>query len=180
MTPKSPGLQFNGSSVHLCAASSVAGSPHYLFTTHFHVRVMFISAFCLPFLLPPDSPFSASKFLEQFEKEFLEVVHVKQSLLELKRKGVIPPNVATAIDTANEDNTKYLLFEHLAKNVNENTLREYCKVAIAADGFPKMQALGRKMMAALPSGGWLVMAVNVHGLVPNCIVHACVPLPHCV
>ena len=174
----SPGLQFNASSVHLCAASSVAGSPHYLFPSHLHVRVMFISAFTLPFLFPPDSPFSASKFLEQFEKEFLEVVHAKQSLLELKRKGVIPPNVATAIDTANEDNAKYLLFEHLAKNANENTLREYCKVAIAADGYPNLQELGRKMMAALPSGGWLAVAVNVHGLVQNCIVHACVPLSH--
>ena len=132
-------------------------------------------------MLPPDSPFSALKFLEQYEKEeVLEIVHAKQSLLELKHKGVIPPNVATAIDTANEDNAKYLLFEHLAKNANENTLREYCKVAIAADGYPNMQALGRKMIAALPSGGWLSVAVTMHGLVHNCTVHACVPLSHYV
>ena len=131
-------------------------------------------------MFPPDSLFSALQFLEQFEKEFLEVVHAKQSLLELKRKGVIPPNVATAIETANDDDAKYLLFEHLAKNADENTLRKYCKVAIAARGFPRMQALGRKMMAALPSGGWLAVAVNVHRLVHNCIVHACVPLSHYV
>ena len=158
--------------------TSVSGPSHYLFTTHLHVRVMFISAFSLPFLLPPDSPLSASQFLEKYEKEFLEIVHAKQSLLKLQQKGVISPGVATAIDTANEEDARYLLFQHLAKNANENTLREYCKVAIAADGFPNMQALGRKMMAALPSGGWLAMAVNVHGLVHNCIVHACVPLPH--
>ena len=81
--------------------------------------------------------FSALQFLEQFEKEFLEVVHAKQSLLELKRKGVIPPNVATAIETTNDDDAKYLLFEHLAKNANENTLREYCKAAIGARGYPR-------------------------------------------
>ena len=144
---------------------------------------MIISAFSLPFLLPPDSPFSASKFLEPFENEFLEVVHAKQSLLELERKGVIPPNVATAIESANKDDAKYFLFEHLAKNADENTLREYCKVAIAARGFPRMQALGRKMKAALTKidkRGWLAMVVNVHGLVHNCIVHACVPLSHYV
>ena len=131
-------------------------------------------------MLPPDSPFSASKFLEQFENEFLEVVHAKQSLLELQRKGVISQSVATAIETTNEDDAKYLLFEHLAQNADEHTLRKYCKVAIAARGFLRMQALGRKMMAALPSGGWLTVVVNVHGLVHICIVHACVPLSHYV
>ena len=129
-------------------------------------------------MFPPDSPFSALKFLEQFQKEFLEVVNPKQSLLELKHKGVIPAEVATAIETTNSGNAKYLLLEHLEKNANENTLREYCNVAIAADGYPNMQALGSKMMAALPSGGWLAVAVNVDGLVHNCILHACVPLSH--
>ena len=121
------------------------------------------------------------QLLEQYDKEFLEVVDAKQSLLELKRKEVISQSVATAINgTANDKDARYLLFEHLTKNADEKSLREYCKVAIAARGYSKMQALGRKMMAALPSGGWLAVAVNVHGLVHNCIVHACVPLSHYV
>ena len=137
---------------------------------------MFNSTFTLPSLLPAALLFSASLFLKDYDKEFLEVVHAKQSLPELKYKGVISPGVATAIDTAIEKDAKYLLFEHLVKNATVNTLREYCKVAIAADGFPRMQALGRKMMEALPLGGWLAVAVKAHGLVHNCIVHTCVPL----
>ena len=141
---------------------------------------MFNSTFTLPSLLPAALLFSASLFLKEYENDFFDDVHAKQSLLKLKRKGVISPDVATAIDTANEEDARYLLFEHLEKTATVSTLREYCNVAIAADGFPRMQALGRKMMEALPSGGWLAVAVKAHGLVLNCIVHACVPLSHCV
>ena len=101
-------------------------------------------------LLPAASPFSASQFLQTYEDEFVEVVNAKQSLLKLKHKGVISPDVKTSIEGANEEDAKYLLLEHLEKNATVDTLREYCKVAIAADGYPRMQELGRKMMNALP------------------------------
>ena len=153
-----PGV--SGSPLYLCTPLRIRGS---------YIR-MFNNAFTLPSLLPAALLFSASLFLKDYDKEFLEVVHAKQSLLELKYKGVISPGVATAIDTAIEENAKYLLFEHLVKNATVDTLREYCEVAIAADGFPRMQALGRKMMAALPSEGWSV-AVKAHGLVHNCLSH---------
>ena len=35
-----------------------------------------------------------------------------------------------------------------------DTLKEYCEVAIDAEGYPKMQSLGRKMMEELEQGGW--------------------------
>ena len=127
--------------------------------------------------MPVASPFSASQFLKEYDKEFLDVVHAKQSLLKLKHKGVISPDIASAIDTANEEDSKYLLFEHLEKNTTVDTLREYCEVAIAADGFPRMQAIGRKMMEALSLGGLLELWV---WLVHIYTVHACVPLSHCV
>ena len=98
-------------------------------------------------------PFSASQFLKAFKDEFLKVVHAKQSLLRLKHKGVISPDVKTSIEGANEEDAKYLLFEHLQKNATVDALREYCKVAIAADAFPRMQELGRKMIEALPPEG---------------------------
>ena len=106
-------------------------------------------------LLPAASQFSASKFLNEYEEEFFHVVNAKQSLLKLKHKGVISPDVKTAINGANDEDAKYILFEHLEKNATIDALREYCSVAIAAKGFPRMQALGRKMMEALPLGGWL-------------------------
>ena len=104
-------------------------------------------------MLPAASPFSALQFLKTYEDEFVEVVNAKQSLLKLKHKGVISPDVKTSIEGANEEDAKYLLFEHLEKNATVDTLREYCKVAIAAGGFTRMQELGSKMMNALPPEG---------------------------
>ena len=96
-------------------------------------------------MLPAASPFSASQFLKTYEDEFVEFVNAKQSLLELKHKGVISPDVKASIEGANE--------EHLEKNATVDTLREYCKVATAADGYPRMQELGRNMMETLPPEG---------------------------
>ena len=126
-------------------------------------------------LLPAASPFSASQFLKTYEDEFVEVVIAKQSLLKLKHKGVISPNVKASIERANEEDAKYLLFEHLEKNATVDTLREYCKVAIAADGYPRMQELGRKMMESLPLGGWSHLWWWVGTL---SALHACVPLSY--
>ena len=139
-------------------------SPEYFITT-------------LPVFLPVASPFSASQFLKEYDKEFLDVVHAKQSLLKLKHKGVISPDIASAIATANEEDSKYLLFEHLEKNATVDTLREYCEVAIAADGFPRMQAFGRKMMETLSLEGLLELWL---WLVHIYTVDACVPLSYCV
>ena len=101
-------------------------------------------------MLPTASSFSASQYLKTYEDEFVAVVHAKQSLPRLKYKGVISEDVKTSIECANEEDAKYLLLEHLGKNATVGTLREYCNVAIAADAFPRMQELGRKMIKALP------------------------------
>ena len=108
------------------------------------------STLLLTSLLPAASPFSALQFLKTYQKEFVEVVNAKQSLLKLKREGVISPDVKRSIEDANDEDAKYLLLEHLEKNTTVDTLREYCQVAIAADGLPRMQELGRKMLNALP------------------------------
>ena len=104
----------------------------------------------LTFLLPAASPFSASQFLKAYKDEFVEVVHPKQILLELKYERVISADVKTSIEDANEKEAKYLLLEHLEKNATVGTLRKYCTVSIAAKGYPRMQKLGRKMMNTLP------------------------------
>ena len=103
-------------------------------------------------MLPAASSFSASQFFKTYEDEFVEVVHAKQSLLKLKHKGVISADVKTSIEDANEEDATYLLLEHLEKKATVGMLKEYCKVAIAADAFPRMQELGRKMMNTLEKG----------------------------
>ena len=120
---------------------------------------------------------AASQFLKIHAKTFLDVVNPKLSLLKLEHKGVISPDVATAIENANEEDAKYLLFQHLEKNATVDTLREYCKVAITADGYPRMQELGRKMMETLLLGGWSYLWWWVGTL---SALHVCVPLLHCV
>ena len=114
-----------------------------------------VHAFTLTSSLPAASAFSVSQFLKEYEEDFFHFVDVKQSLFKLEHIGVISPDVKTAINGANDEDAKYILFGHLEKNATVDALREYCEVAIAAKGFPRMQELGRKMMEALPLGGWL-------------------------
>ena len=134
-----------------------------------------VHSFTLTSLWSAASPFSASQFLSEYEEEFFNVVNAKQSLLKLKHKGVISPDVKTAIDGANDEDAKYILFGHLEMNATVDTLREYCSVAIAAKGFPRMQVLGRKMIEALPLGGWLLCCVGAHMYtlcMHSCLCHA--------
>ena len=130
--------------MNLCQSSCMR-STHVTYKVHLCT---------LTFALPAASPFSVSRILETYEHEFLKVVDPKLSLLKLKYKGVISANVRTTIESANDEDAKYVLLEHLQKNATVDTLRVYCDVAIAANGFPRMQELGKKIKDALPPEGW--------------------------
>ena len=97
--------------------------------------------------------FSASEFLKKYETEFFEVVDPRLSLLRLVRKGVITEDVKSDINTSNTKDAREVLYHHLTHHANVDTLREYCEVAIDAEGYPKMQSLGRKMMEELEQRG---------------------------
>ena len=98
----------------------------------------------------------------------------KLNLLWLKRKGVISEVLIPKIETANTRDAKELLFEHLRCNADVAALRQYCKMAIAVDGFPRMQKLGEKMLNELTLEGLLeqcvLYAVYVHVHVSVCFV----------
>ena len=104
---------------------------------------------CLFVGLTAATQFSVSEFLKKYETEFFEVVAPRLSLLRLIRKGVITEDVKSDINTSNTKDACEVLYHHLAHHANVDTLREYCKVAIDAEGYPKMQSLGRKMMDEL-------------------------------
>ena len=95
--------------------------------------------------------------MKTYEKEFIEVVHAKESLHKLKRLGVISADVKTEIEKANDANAKEILYDHLSTNATAATLRDWCVVATEADGYPMMKILGEKMLEALQPihGGWL-------------------------
>ena len=102
--------------------------------------------------------FPVTEFLEKHETEFFSVVTPKLSLMRLKRKGVISEDVESRINSAtNKDDAQEILFAHLMQHANVDTLMRYCEVAIGAEGYPKMQSLGRKMKEELQhmQGGWL-------------------------
>ena len=98
---------------------------------------------------------AASQVLKKHEDEFFDVVNPKHNLLWLKRKEVISEGLISKIETANTRDAKEILFEHLHRNADVAALREYCKMAIAANGFPRMQKLGKKMQNELTLEGLL-------------------------
>ena len=109
---------------------------------------------CISLSLPL-SPGAASQVLEKYEEEFIEVVDATLNLLRLKRKKVITESLVTKIENADSANARELLYDHLYHNADVRALREYCKMAIAADALPKMQKLGEKMLSELPPEGVL-------------------------
>ena len=98
---------------------------------------------------------SASQVLKKHEDAFFAVMDAKLDLLELERKNVIPDSLVKEIESADYETAKEVLFKHLHKNADVASLREYCRVAIAARAYPKMQSLGEKMLRDLPPEGLL-------------------------
>ena len=118
--------------------------------------------------------------LKKYEDEFFRVTDAKFKLHELKRKGVISDDLVMKIESTNDGKARELLFEHLHRHANVTKLREYCRIAISADGYPKMQDLGKKMLHNLPPEGLLgLVCVCVRVCMRACgvslYVSACVP-----
>lgn len=102
-------------------------------------------------LLNAAAPCQVSEILKKHEKYFLKVINPRQSLLRLSRKGVITEDIKLSIDNSNTEDAKEILYSHLECHASVDTLREYCEMAIKADGFPNMQKLGRKIKEELLS-----------------------------
>ena len=96
---------------------------------------------------------------QEIQDRFFEVVDPRLSLLRLIHKGIITEDVKSHINTSNAKDACEVLYYH----ANVDTLREYCKVAIDAKGYPKMQSLGRKMMEELEQGGWSELCAHLCG-----------------
>ena len=92
--------------------------------------IVCFSTFTVTSFLPSALTCLASQILKVYEDEFIDVVYAKQSLLKLKHKGVISQAVRTSIEDANDEDAKYLLFEHLQKNATVDTIVFPVSVAI--------------------------------------------------
>ena len=88
------------------------------------------------------------------------MVDAKIDLFWLLRKKVITESLKVQIESSDNRNAKEMLFHHLQCNADVAALREYCKMAVAADGFPNMQQLGEKMLSELQPEGVLEWCVG--------------------
>ena len=91
--------------------------------------------------------------LKKHEEEFFKCVDAKVHLLKLIRKGVITEDIKVAIESADNEDSKEILYHHLKYNGSVDSLLRYSEVAIAADSRPSMHSLGKKMMEELQQGG---------------------------
>ena len=92
--------------------------------------------------------------LEEYEDEFFQVVHAKYNLLKMVRKNVITQDIARRILATNDDEGREILYDHLKQHSSVHTLREFCEMAIEADGYPNMQRLAKRMARELARDGW--------------------------
>ena len=97
---------------------------------------------------------SAADILKKHEKEFFRVVNAKVGLRTLIRTGVITEDVRAEIEKSNSKDAQEILYDHLKRHANVDSLKEFCEVAIDAEGHPNMQDFGEKIKAELSPGGW--------------------------
>ena len=110
---------------------------------------------CTVYLFNAAPPSLVCAVLEKYEEDFFKCVNAKIRLLKLIRKGVITEDIKVTIESVDDEDSKEILYRHLKCNANVDTLLRYCEVAIAAEGYPNMQALGWSMQEELQQGGWL-------------------------
>ena len=97
-------------------------------------------------LLNPATPFPVTEILKKHETEFFSVVDASLSLRTLKRLQVITQDIMALINAAgNDKDAQEILYEHLTDHADMDSLLKYCEVINAAEGYPRMQSLGRKM-----------------------------------
>ena len=111
------------------------------------------------FTIDASLPSLVSVVLQKYEDEFCEVIEAKCNLLKLVRKGVITQDIERRITASNDADGREILFDHLKHHSSVEALREYCKVAYKATGYPNMQKLAEKIMSELPQGGWFEISV---------------------
>ena len=94
----------------------------------------------------------------------------------LVRKKVIPSFLESAIEKENDEKAKEILYAHLKKNGDVDTLRKYCEVACDANGYPNMQNLAKTMLENLPQGWCVCVCVCLRACV--CVHCMCCSILH--
>lgn len=97
---------------------------------------------------------SPMSILEEFQEDFIACVDARHNVLKLKRKNVIPGEIADRLKGSSAEEAKEILYDYLKYHCDVDTLREYFEVAAAADGCSRMQKFAKAMMQELQEKGW--------------------------
>ena len=94
--------------------------------------------------------FNVKSFTLQHKAEFLSDVNTGEIVEELKRVQVISDKLKSKIEcTPIREEANHLLLEHVCDNCDVESLRILCEVMVEEQGYPKMNALGRRMLRDL-------------------------------
>ena len=96
------------------------------------------------------------RVLKKCEESFFEVVAVRNIATGLRQRDVIPDGILNQITHSDSEETALrLLFGHLEKHADVDSLKTFCEVIIS-DGYkayPRMQRLGKEMKDMLEREG---------------------------
>lgn len=87
--------------------------------------------------------------LKKYEEQFHNVVEVKEIVHGLHRKEVISRRVLNQVEEISDKQARELLFDHLMKHGDMDSVKAFCKEAISTTGYPHMKNLGKEMLAML-------------------------------
>ena len=94
--------------------------------------------------------FNVKLFTLQYRTKFLSDVNTEEIVEELKRVRVISDKLKSKIECApTREEANRLLLEHVCDNCDVESLRILCEVMSEEHGYPKMNALGRRMLRDL-------------------------------
>ena len=96
------------------------------------------------------------RVLKKYKDTFFEVVAVQNIATGLRQQDVIPDGTLDKITHSDSEETALgLLFGHLVKHADVDSLKAFCEVIISHGykAYPRMQRLGREMKDMLEREG---------------------------
>lgn len=93
--------------------------------------------------------------LKAERKDFLSKVNAKAIVEEVKAEGIIPESVESEIiSSKSRSEQNRILFTHVLDEAPLDRVRKLCDIMVAAEGYGKMIAFGRRLLDRLEKVGF--------------------------
>ena len=104
---------------------------------------------------------SAVQILEKHQEGFISDMHAKEITMTLRRKGLIPEEIATVIANAHsKKKANEVLYDHLQSQASVDDLVRLFQVCSEEKGYSRMNAFGKDMLGELEQRGKLALALT--------------------